>query len=156
MRCEKVQEQLPAYLDASLGWLGRWRVAAHLGRCAACRRERDALARTVALVRQAGTERVPCDITRVVMGRIAVEAVVAAPASRTRRVRPVVLVPAALAAAAALALQVSVRRPAPSSLTAERPTTAYIREYAHFRASQEVDGGAGMFLLACELTGEPR
>lgn len=148
MRCERIQEHLSGYLDGSLGWVARRRVAAHLKGCAACRHELRALQRTVALLREAGDERVPRDVAAAVMARVALLPV---PARRVPLARPLVWVPAGLAAAAALTLQLSGH---PPEKRAQRPSqvNVYVQEYAHFRASQEIGGTAGVFLLASEFS----
>ena len=150
MRCERIQEDLPAYLEGALGWLARRRVEAHLQGCEACRLEVGAHRRTVALLRQAGGERIPRDITASVMARLPEHAAAPVP----RRVRPVLLVPAAVAAAA-LALQLSVNPPREKAV-AENPSAAYLHEYAQFRASQEIGDSTGILLLANELAEEAR
>lgn len=148
MKCERIRESLPAYLEGALGWLARRRVERHLSECEACRRESHALRRTVDLLRAAGEERIPCDVTAAVMARLPVEE------SRVgvmRRARPVVLVPAALAAAAALVVQLSVNAPSHERASVEAPRAVYLQEYAQFRASQEIGDSTGIFLLASEL-----
>ncbi|MBI3945964.1 MAG: zf-HC2 domain-containing protein [Armatimonadetes bacterium] len=150
MTCEKVQERLSAHLDRALGWLARRHVEAHLSACAVCRRERDALARTIALVREHAREEVPRDVTAAVMARISAQRVRPA---RGPLARPAILVPAALAMVIAVSLQVSNREPAPPSAQAVLPA-AYVREYAGFQASQEVGGGNGVFLVVSEFPGE--
>ncbi|MDH7568610.1 MAG: zf-HC2 domain-containing protein [Armatimonadota bacterium] len=148
MRCERVQEMLSAYQDASLGWLARRRVAAHLAACAACREENRALARTVQLLRQVGGEKVPRDVTAAVMAQVALLPT-SAPA-RSSLGRRAVLVPATALAALALAVGISMREPGNDATRVTSPRAAYVQEYAHFRASQEWGGGVGV-LLASEL-----
>lgn len=160
MRCLKIQERLPAHLDESLGWWACRQVDAHLRECETCRRESRALARTVELLHLAGKERIPRDIAATVMARIA-----ELPAPPRRAARPIVLVPATLAAAAALAIslqspprQITLHAPPPKNLrtATEISNAAYLQAYAQFRASQDIGDNTGMLLVACELTKDPR
>lgn len=57
--CERIAELLSAELDGELGSDGAATVADHLGHCAACRAERDHLARVRSLVRSLPTRRAP-------------------------------------------------------------------------------------------------
>lgn len=152
MKCRKVQDRLAAYQADALHGLVRLRVAAHLRQCAACQRELAALERTVGLLRMAGGQQIPRDVAPAVMERVRREAL---PVHRPWRTRPLVLVPAALAAAA-LAVQISVRHPSGPPAGPDPTGAAYIREYAQFRADQEIGDSTGILLLAAELAEEPR
>ena len=131
MRCEKVQERLPAYVDGCVGWMTRRRVRAHLDTCPGCRAEHRALERTVSLLHQVPGERVPRDVAAAVMARIPERP---ACIQRPHALRTALLVPAALAAA--VAIQVWSRDARPPVAVSRGPQPAYVREYAHFRASQ--------------------
>ncbi len=151
MRCERIQEELPAYLEGDLSGRALRRVERHLSECEACRRESRALRRTVELLHPLGGQSIPKDVTALVMARLPASE---APGRAMWRPRPVLLVPAMLAVAAALSLSLSGLVPSRHRANAEAPRTVYLREYAQFRASQEVGDSTGLFLLASEMVRE--
>ncbi|HHX39907.1 MAG TPA: hypothetical protein GX715_08080 [Armatimonadetes bacterium] len=151
MRCERIQEELPAYLEGDLSGRALRRVERHLSECEACRRESRALRRTVELLHPLGGRAIPRDVTALVMARLPPPE---APVREVRRPRPLLLVPAMLAVAVALALSLATHVPSRKRVNAEAPRTVYLREYAQFRASQEVGDSTGLFLLASEMVRE--
>ena len=100
MECERQRSKLSEYLDGALGPREAGELERHLAQCQGCRRERDALQRTVQAVRQLPRELAPSGLAARVMERVRAEALARAPV--------LALWPRALAVAAMLLLVVGV------------------------------------------------
>jgi anti-sigma factor RsiW len=69
-RCRRLRERVSRYLDGELPPAERRAVAAHLRRCPCCRTMADGLRHTVELCREAGTARLPSEVSRRARARV--------------------------------------------------------------------------------------
>ena len=104
MRCEKVIAQLSAFLDGELKPKEAERVQAHLDSCVNCRKEREAIERTMQLVRDLPQTPAPTHLHARVMADIAAEPAAAEPERPGFRWRVLWPAAAAIVIAAVIAL----------------------------------------------------
>jgi ferric-dicitrate binding protein FerR (iron transport regulator) len=126
--CDRVQEQLSAYLDSRLGTDELARIRTHLDGCDGCRAERQALERTDALVAAAVSDHPFGDaFVSELLGKLPVHTLAAAPvrgsvhAEGSARSRPVGIGFAALAAGLLLAVGLNLTSAPPPSIVSAVP-----------------------------------
>jgi anti-sigma factor RsiW len=69
-RCRRLRERVSRFIDGELPPAERRTLAAHLRRCPGCRTMADGLRHTVELCREAGSVRLPSDVSRRARARV--------------------------------------------------------------------------------------
>jgi len=70
MKCQRVKEEIKAYVDGELGRVTRWRLARHLAACAGCRMEEKTMTDLAGQVQGASKAAAPPGLRGKVLGKI--------------------------------------------------------------------------------------
>jgi hypothetical protein len=97
MKCDRIQEDIKAYIDGELGWFARRRVARHLAHCAACKTEFEEITKLSLELRELPDAPVPDRLRSRVLSQIELK-----PAERHSPIRRLASLPAVGVLAAAL------------------------------------------------------